>query len=109
MAIWVKKWKVKSHSNPKSEHTVSIGFKGEWGCSCRYWIFHHKDCSHIKEKKVELGPNWMGGEAIALMKVVAWRVESLREKGKTDEEITEILQKNIADKLGKSNEDVDMP
>lgn len=45
---WKTKYKVKSSSNPKKEYTVSKSRDGKWGCSCPGWIYHRKNCKHIR-------------------------------------------------------------
>jgi hypothetical protein len=48
MAKWVKKWNVRSSSNPNKDYTVSSGDDGSFGCSCIAWTRNRAQCKHIK-------------------------------------------------------------
>jgi hypothetical protein len=44
---YIKKWKVRSQSNPNKFYTVSLTEKGEYECSCPEWIYRRRKCHHI--------------------------------------------------------------
>lgn len=92
MPKWVKSWDVEAWSSSKGEmktYRVSIGVHGEWGCSCPHWKFRRECCKHIQE--IQAKERWADGDAGAVARLTALRVERLRAKGKTDDEITKDL------------------
>lgn len=96
MAKWVKTWEVEAWSSSRGEiksYRVSIGLKGEWGCSCPHWKFRREECKHIRE--IQLKERWADGDAGAVMRLTALRIGKLRAKGKTDADIEKDLSKDL--------------
>jgi hypothetical protein len=85
---WVKQWNVDSWAG-KDPYKVSISVDGQWGCSCPQWKFRRIECKHIREIKAQ--ENWNEGDPGAALKLTALRVQRLKAKGKSDEEIEKDL------------------
>jgi len=57
---YVQKWKVPSSSNPDKEYTVSLTKEGTYECSCPAWVYHRRECHHIKQIKAAVEAELMG-------------------------------------------------
>lgn len=91
---WVQKWKVDSWKEREPDaaptrYTVSVSSELKWGCSCPHWKFRRLECKHIAEIKAGLGAE--NGDPAATMRLMAIIIEKLKGRGKTDEQIAEIL------------------
>lgn len=53
----IKKWKVKSKSNPGEYHLVEKLGNGSFRCDCIGYTTHHNSCRHIKIVKGQLLAN----------------------------------------------------
>ena len=48
------RWIVKSQTDGRRTYVVVRRSKGSFTCSCRGWIYSHKDCKHITQMKLRL-------------------------------------------------------
>ena len=44
---YLRKFRVRSNSNPEKKYTVSQRTDGIWECSCPAWKYRRQTCSHI--------------------------------------------------------------
>lgn len=44
---WIKKWIIKSFTDPERYYIVSQDKNGNFGCSCPEWKFRRNECKHI--------------------------------------------------------------
>jgi hypothetical protein len=96
---WVKQWKVSSWKSSGNDltpgaYTVSLSVDGEWGCSCPRWKFKREECKHIRE--IQAQENWKKGDPTAALRLTALRIEKLKAKGKTEQQIEKDLLETFA-------------
>lgn len=48
---WVRRWQVPSTTDETATYTVAVDAAGNFGCSCRGWIYTvpRTDCKHIRQ------------------------------------------------------------
>lgn len=80
---WVKKWFVESRSESGKNYTVAQDANGNWGCSCKGWIFGHNRPTysddnepHISMVRAALLGGWNDDRVLTLAQAVIRRLLS---------------------------------
>jgi hypothetical protein len=47
---WVNRWVVRSASDPTETYIVGQDANGNYGCSCKGWIFHHSKPGFVNDE-----------------------------------------------------------
>lgn len=76
---WQDRWIVESRTDPGVTYTVARDREGNFGCSCKGWIFNHKKPGyggdpHIGMVQAALRGNWDGHSVLTLAEAVVRRL-----------------------------------
>jgi hypothetical protein len=67
MKKYIRRWKVKSDSDPNIYYTVSLDYNGNFSCNCDEWA-KNKDCDHITDVLLTMKPFEKYLRALAMWK-----------------------------------------